>query len=147
MPDYLSPTAYLERIGGGQTSADHELWDTAHRLYVYLATCQREHSFTRIELFQRLVRLCIRHRGVLLAEVESLEHGEEVFLESCATCNYRVYSSSPSHTTASHCCWFRPDEQAKIFLRQLVALCDSQYTDLFNGATSPEELSEMFTFA
>ncbi|CAK7230985.1 hypothetical protein SBRCBS47491_007776 [Sporothrix bragantina] len=151
LPGHLSPTTYLERIGGGQTSAEHEIWDIAHRLYVYLATCQRENNLTRIEFFQRLVRLCIRHRGILLAGVESLENNNSVVLESCTTCSHREYSSSSSSglslRTTGHCCWFHPDEQARTFLRQLVALCDSWYMDLFNGSTRPAELSEMFTFA
>ncbi|CAK7217278.1 hypothetical protein SCUCBS95973_003093 [Sporothrix curviconia] len=151
MPSYLTPTAYLERIGGGQTAAEHEIWDTAHRLYVYLATSQRETSFTpRIVFLQRLVRLCSRHSDILLAGIEALDQNDNITLERCTTCINREFSSPASNLssrTTGHCCWFRPDAQARAFLWQLVAFCDSQYTDLFNGSTSPEELSEMFTFA
>ncbi|CAK7218655.1 hypothetical protein SEUCBS140593_003621 [Sporothrix eucalyptigena] len=140
MTTYLTPTAYLDRIGGGQTAAENEIWDTAHRLYVYLATGHGEDNLTRIQLFQRLVRLCYRHRSTLLDGFVALRNGE--ILEACTTCCHRE-NASPSTEfvrTIGHCCWYRPDAQALAFLQQLLTLCDSQYHELFNGSRNAKEL-------
>lgn len=146
----LKPLDFLARTEGrGQTSVEYEVWDTAHRLYVYVATCHRATNPERLEFFRRLVRLCFSHRAILLEGVASLPMDDTTTFEACAICRRREYSSessSPSTRTTGHCCWFRPDSHAWGFLQQLLVLCDNN-SELFGDEVSAEEFQRLFVFA
>ncbi|ERT01435.1 hypothetical protein HMPREF1624_02682 [Sporothrix schenckii ATCC 58251] len=146
----LSPDAFLARTDGrGYTSAETEIWDTAHRLYVYLATCQRAPKPERLRFFRLLVRLCIRHRSMLLKGVSSqAEDKGMASIEACAVCYRRKYSEEKelqSERTTGHCCWFRPDSRARGFLDLVRSLCDD-HPELFGDDVSLEELDGLFVF-
>ena len=147
----LAPLTFLARTEGqGQTSAENEIWDAVHRLYVYVATCHRAGNTERLELFRRLVRLCIRHRAILLGGVASLAADDDTTtFEACAICRRREYStetSSQSERTTGHCCWFRPDSHARGFLLQVLGLCDNN-SELFDDEVNSEEFQKLFVFA
>jgi hypothetical protein len=146
----LSPLTFLARTEGrGYTSVEAEIWDTVHRLYVYLATCQRAPHAERLAYFRCLVRLCIRHRPLLLRGVASLAtDGDAASFEACVICRRGEYAESEpqSARTTRYCCWFRPDSHAQGFLQQVLALCDNNL-DLFGDEVSLEEFQGLFVFA
>lgn len=148
----LTPTSFLARTEGGlgQTSVEAEVWDAAHRLYTYVASCQRSPTAERLTFFRRLVRLCLHNRSILLKGVSSLAvDGGEATFEACGVCHRREYSvemEGKSAQTTGNCCWFRPDNHARGFLRQVLALCDN-HPELFGDEVSMEEFEGLFVFA
>ncbi|KAL1899525.1 hypothetical protein Sste5346_002926 [Sporothrix stenoceras] len=134
----------------GQTSVEAEVWDAAHRLYTYVAFCQRSPNTERLVFFRRLVRLCFHNRSILLKGVSSLAvNDDKTIFEACGVCRRREYSAETegkSARTTGNCCWFRPGSHARGFLRQVHALCDD-HPELFGDEVSMEEFENLFVFA
>lgn len=122
----LSPEEYLGRIGGAPTSATHEIWAAAHSLSVYLASAKTDGQ-KRVELGRNLVRLCMRHREILL------HHTVNSSLEACIVC--RNTAAQGAANGKYSCFWFHPKDTQQALLTRLEVICDYLYQ-------TPEDLGD-----
>ncbi|EPE05971.1 hypothetical protein F503_02800 [Ophiostoma piceae UAMH 11346] len=143
----VCPETFLYRMGGGATSAAFEIWATAHRQYVILATCQKTDTATRLFAFRCFMRLVMRYRQVLVSDSETCPLcRRNARLNNKFSATENIENTENRAATAANCCWYRPDARGTAVLALLRKLgrMESQGTADVDGLAENFYLAKLY---